>query len=126
MDLFGLSGAAIQVVNPSVAATLKTSTGSTVNADYSRTPTYATTNITAQVQAMSYRDLAQVQGLNLNGSKRKIYVRGAVSGVTRISSKGGDLITLTDGPNAGVWLVAMVLEQFEDWCSVAVTLQNGS
>ena len=126
MDLFGLSGAAIQAVNPSVAATLKTSTGSTVNADFSRTPTYATTSVTAQVQAMSYRDLAQVQGLNLNGSKRKIYLRGAVGGVVRVSSKGGDLITLTDGPNAGVWLVAMVLEQFEDWCSVAVTLQDGS
>jgi hypothetical protein len=38
--------------------------------------------------------------------------------------KGGDL--LTDG-NGDVWLVAMVLEQWQHsngWCSVAVTLQN--
>lgn len=79
-----------------------------------------------QVQALGYKDLQQVDGLNLNGTRRKIYLFGVSSGVVRSLQKGGDL--LTDG-NGDVWLVAMVLEQWqhgEGWASVAVTLQDGS
>lgn len=77
------------------------------------------------VQAMQYRDLMQVQGLNLNGTRRKVYLYGDVNGIVRVTLQGGDLITDAQG---NVWLTAMVLEQWHNpaWCSVAVTLQNGS
>jgi hypothetical protein len=41
----------------------------------------------------------------------------------RTDQKGGDLLTMPDG---SVWLVAMVLEHWADWTSVAITLQDGS
>ena len=126
MDLHGTVSGAIQAVNPFVPGTIQSSTGYTANDDGSRTPTYSTAVVSCQVQAMSFKDLQQVDGLNLNGTRRSIYVKGAQNGVVRVSSKGGDLITLTDGPNAGVYLVAMVLEQWPDWVKVAVTLQNGA
>ena len=83
--------------------------------------------VSAQVQAMTWRDLQQVEGMNLQGTRRKIYLYGRADGAVRPLAKGGDLVTIsTGGPNDGVYLVAQVLEQYPDWCSVACTLQNGS
>lgn len=78
----------------------------------------------AQVQPMTWRDLQQTEGLNLSGTRRKIYLYGSVDSVNRVVSGGGDLIEIASGVNAGVWLVAQVLEQFPDWVAAACTLQN--
>ena len=78
----------------------------------------------AQVQPMTWRDLQQTEGLNMSGTRRKIYLYGSVDSVNRVTRGGGDLITIASGVNAGVWLVAQVLEQFPDWVSAACTLQN--
>lgn len=78
----------------------------------------------AEVQPMSWKDLAQLDGINLGGERRKIYLHGEVDGVIRVSVKGGDLITIDAGVNKGVWLIAQTLEQFPDWVSAAMTLQN--
>ena len=126
MNLHGIVSPFIGAINPFVPATLQTSTGSTQNADYSTTPTYSTQNVMVQVQALSGRDLRQIEGLNLNGTLRSIYMNGVANATVRVSSQGGDLITLTTGPNAGVWLVNMVSEQWPDWVHVIATLQNGS
>jgi hypothetical protein len=80
--------------------------------------------VQGQVQPLQYKDLMQIDGLNLNGTRRKIYLYGAANGVVRTSLKGGDLIT---DPRGDVWLVALVAEQWAvDWASAIVTLQNGS
>jgi hypothetical protein len=126
MNLEGLARTQISAVNPLVPASMQISTGSTTGADGKRTPIYETVTGLAEVQAMSFMDLKQVDGLNLNGTRRGIYFQGAFNGVVRPNQKGGDLVTLTDGPNAGTWLIALVLEQWPDWCKVAVTLQNGA
>lgn len=126
MNLHAIAGPVVAVVNPFIPVTIKVSTGSTRNPDGSRTPTYASTTASAQVQALQFRDIAQLQGLNLQGTRRKIYLSGDFEGLVRSQNKGGDLIIF---PNDGsqwansVWLVAMVLETWPDWCSVAVTLQ---
>lgn len=78
----------------------------------------------AQVQPITWRDLQQLDGLNLGGTRRKIYINGITDGVVRSLRQGGDLVTIAGGVNAGVWLVAQVLEQFPDWVSAAITLQN--
>lgn len=85
-----------------------------------------TADLTAmgQVQPLSYKDLMQISGLNVNGLKNGIYMDGQVDAVVRNQIKGGDLITLTAGPNAGVWLVVQMLERWPDWCKAAVVLQN--
>ncbi|MDB5280873.1 MAG: hypothetical protein JWR61_5828 [Ferruginibacter sp.] len=126
MNLHRIVSGAIGAVNPFVAGTIKVSNGTYTTApDGKRTPAYNTfPNVQMQVQALTFKDLQQVDGLNLNGTRRAIYMNGRADGVVRSLMKGGDLITLTDGPNAGTWLVAMTLEQFSEWCKVAVTLQN--
>lgn len=78
----------------------------------------------AQVQPITWRDLQQMDGVNLGGTRRKIYINGTTDGIVRSLRKGGDLVTIAGGVNDGVWLVAQVLEQFPDWCSAAITLQN--
>ena len=81
--------------------------------------------VLAQVQPMTWRDLQQVEGLNLQGTRRTIFLFGRADGVVRPLAKGGDLVTIaTGGANDGAYLVAQVLEQFPDWVKVAATLQN--
>jgi hypothetical protein len=125
MNLHQIASGAIGAINPFVLGTIKVSTGYTTAADGSRVSTYTPfTGVSMQVQALTWKDLQQVDGLNLNGTRRAIYMNGRADGVVRSLLKGGDLIALTNGPNAGTWLVALVLEQWPDWCKVAVTLQN--
>lgn len=127
MNLRALANSITQAVNPNVPATLQISTGYTTSPRGARTPSYAApVTVQAQVQALTFRDITQIDGLNLQGTRRAIYLYGDVEGLVRVSQKGGDLITLTDGPNAGVWLVAMVLETWPDFCKVVATLQNGN
>ena len=80
--------------------------------------------VQGQVQPMQYRDLMQMDSLNVQGTRRKIYIYGEVDGVVRSWLKGGDLITDTRGD---VWLVAVVAEQWKtNWVAALCTLQNGS
>lgn len=124
MNLHGIVSGAIGAVNPFVLGTVQVSIGYTVGSDYVQVPAYQTfAGVSMQVQALTYRDLVQTSGLNLNGTRRAIYMNGRADGVVRSLMKGGDLVTLTDGPNAGVWLVDQVIEQWSDWVKVAVTLQ---
>ena len=67
-----------------------------------------------------------MEGLNQQGDQIAFYLNGEVDGLVRQRNKGGDLITISTGPLAGVYLVTLVLEQWNDWCKVAATLQNGS
>jgi len=43
-----------------------------------------------------------------------------------VSVTAVDRVTIASGTHRGVYLVAMVLEQWNDWVKVAATLQNGS
>lgn len=191
MNLQGIAVGYIAAVNPQVSAILKISLGASQDANFVSTPSYRTvTGISAQVQAMGYKDIVQTEGLNLNGTRRAIYLNGEIDGLIRTENKGGDLVLLptaqfegsiaettltidatsigtvkigdavmgagvadgttitaflsgTGGPGTytvsqsqtvddealtsyQTWLVAMVLEQWPDWCKVACTLQNGT
>ena len=79
--------------------------------------------VPAQIQSLTFRDLTQIDGLNLQGDRFGIYFYGEIDGIVRPDNKGGDLVTF---PNGKIYLVAIVLEQWPDWCKVAATLQNGS
>lgn len=124
MNLHRLIAGNIGAVNPFVLGIVQISIGSTTDTDGTRIPTYSTTtDVPMQVQALSFKDIQQVDGLNLQGTRRAIYIDGVINGLVRSTNKGGDLIIL---PDATVWLVAMVLEQWPDWCKVAVTLQDNA
>lgn len=127
MNLNALVAPIVAAINPWTCASFEQSTGSTTNPDGSRAPAYApAVAVSVQVQAMGYKDLAQVSGLNQNGEKRAMYVDGDWKGIDRPTARGGDLITL---PDASVWLVVQVLENWHDtagWVKVAVTKQNNA
>lgn len=126
MNLHGLAAGLVGAVNPFVTATLQVSTGYMTDAAGKQTPTYAApATVSVQVQALTYKDLQQLDGLNLQGTRRAIYIAGVVQGLVRATRQGGDLITITSGESAGVWLVAQVIEAWPDWTKVAVTLQDG-
>ena len=80
--------------------------------------------VSAQVQPTSFRDLQQLDGLNLGGIRWKAYLYGEVDAIVRPEKKGGDLIVISSGRHQGNWLVAQILEQWPDWCCAAITLQN--
>ena len=122
MNLHQIVSGVIQAVNPNQLITIQTSTGYTTNSDGSRVPGYAPAfDARGQVQELTTRDLHQLDALNIQGSMRTIYINGEIDAIIRISQKGGDLITLVDG---SVWLTTAVLEQWPDWCKVAVTMQT--
>jgi hypothetical protein len=127
MNLHQIVSGAVSAVNPFITVTIQASAGYTTNADGSRSPAYAApVSIQAQRQALQYNDLVQLDGLNITGTRCKLYLNGNWNGVVRPDQKGGDLITMPDG---SVWLVAFVAENWSDvdgWASVVCTLQNGS
>lgn len=122
MNLLALTTGTIGEVNPRQSIVWKASTGNVIGADGSSSPQYAApVTLDGQVQPLQYKDLQQIDSLNLQGTRRKVYLYGVKEAIVRSLQKGGDLLTDVDG---NTWLVAMVIEQWPDWCAVAVTLQN--
>jgi hypothetical protein len=124
MNLHQIASGYISAVNPMLTVAVKRSTGYTTGNDGTRTPTYApVVNMAAQVQALQYNDIIQLDGLNLTGERRAIYINGNWEGVIRADGRGGDIITFPDG---SVWLVVFLFENWQSqdgWVKLAVTRQ---
>lgn len=122
MNLHGIVSRAVGVVNPLVPVTLQSGRGYTTGRDGTRTSTYAATQtVLAQVQQLTSRDLDLLDGLNVSGNLRALYVPGAWRGEDRPSQDGGDVVTLADG---SVWLTVQVLELWPDWSKIAIVQQE--
>lgn len=97
-----------------------------------RIPAYATvTGVSMQVQAVAGDDLKHVDGLNIEGIYRVVYVNGRLQGVNRQALKGGDLLMIPTGlatvpPLNDTWLISKVIEPWDTggWCKVLVVLQE--
>lgn len=127
MDLAGIVSPLINAINPDTIGKIMVSTGKyTTDSDGTRTPAYDTVpNVSLQVQAASTDDLKMIDSLNIQGVKHVIYIHGQYNAIVRPQNKGGDLVIIDDGgPYNGTWKIVVVLEQWPDWCKVAVTLQN--
>ena len=124
MNLHAIAGPIVAIVNPWVTAMISVSTGYTTNADGSRTPSYASPiPVNVQKQPLTYTDLVQTEGINIQGEKCALYISGNYDGVVREDGTGGDLITL---PSGSVWLVVQVLENWAEengWVKVAAVRQ---
>lgn len=127
MNLHAIAGPAVAVVNPFVDVTVRLSSGYDTLPSGRRVPTYdEVTGVPAQIQALSFGDLQKLDGLNIQGERRKIYLSGRFDSLSRERQTGGDLVVYPDGntwPYGTRWLIVQVLEQWPDWCSVAVTQQ---
>lgn len=128
MDLRGLANGMTSTINPNETVTVLRSTGFTTGAGVKQVPSYATpVSGPAQIQALDADDLKQLDGLNIQGTIRAIYLRGTLAGVVRPNQTGGDLVTIAaPAPVAlrGNWLVVKVLESWSDWTKAAIVLQG--
>ncbi|MEK7888228.1 hypothetical protein AAB992_14005 [Burkholderia contaminans] len=125
MNLHGITAPCVAAVNPWVTVSLQASSGYSTAPDGTRTPAYANpVAMAAQLQSLTSKDLVQLEGLNVQGEQRALYLYGNWQGVLRPEVKGGDLVTLPDG---SPWLVTHVLENWSltcNWCKVCVTRQQ--
>lgn len=120
MDMHGIVSGAVGVVNPPVSASLIKSAGSTTAPDGRRTPSYLDpVTVMVQKQETSFKDLRQLEGLNLQGIYSVFYLEGVVRGIDRVAATNGDKIVI----GADTWLVVAVPEQWPDWCRVIGCLQ---
>lgn len=127
MNLRGIANAATKAINPNVTCTRQRSTGSITRPGGVRVPQYATDTLVVQVQALSAGELRQLDGLNIQGVRRAVYANGVIAGAIRAARVGGDILVFPAGtlPEGNTWLCVHVLEQWPDWCKIAVTLQDG-
>jgi len=128
MDLQGIANCAADAVNPNFIVSVQRSTGATQPAPGARrVPAYAApVSGPAQIQALNNSDLRQLDGLNIQGVVQCIYLRGALAGVVRANSQGGDLVTIAaPAPPqfVGTWLIVKVIEAWPYWTKAAIVLQ---
>jgi hypothetical protein len=128
MNLHGIASPIVGAVNPLVPVAALISAGqSAPGPDGVVAPVYSSqVQLLGQVQPITWRDLQQLEGVNLGGVRWKIYLNGKVDAIVRAEKKGGDLIVIPTGQHPGTWLVAQVLEQYPDWVCAAIVFQNSS
>jgi hypothetical protein len=121
MDLRSIANRVSSTVNPNIPATVTRSVGYTMGAGMKQIPTYAApVSCTVQMQALDGKDLAQVDGLNIQGEIKSVFIRGLLSGVNQPNVTGGDMIQI----NGEKWLVVKVLEGWPTWTKAAIVLQD--
>ena len=120
MDLRGIANGVSSTVNPNKTVTVRRSTGYTIGAGRKQVPGYADpVTGPAQIQALDANDIKQLDGLNIQGTVRALYLRGVLAGVVRPDGTGGDLVEI----GAETWLVVKVLEGWPTWTKAAIVLQ---
>jgi hypothetical protein len=121
MDLRSISNSVSSTVNSNETVTVLRSTGYTIGIGRKQVPSYAApVTGPAQVQALDGSDLKQLDGLNIQGNLRAIYLRGSLIGVSRPETKGGDIVQR----GAQSWLVVKVLETWPMWTKAVIVLQE--
>ena len=123
MDLRGLTNGVTSTINPNETVTVLRSTGFTIGAGAKPVPSYAApVSGPAQIQALDADDIKQLDGLNIQGTIRAIYLRGTLAGVMRPNQTGGDIVKRKNETES--WLVVKVLESWPDWTKAAIVLQG--
>jgi hypothetical protein len=123
MDLRGIANGVITTVNPNETVTVLRSTGYAIGAGAKQVPSYAAPVVgPGQVQALDADDIKQLDGLNIQGVIRAIYLRGTLAGVIRPDGTGGDIVKRKN--DTETWLVVKVLESWPDWTKAAIVLQG--
>lgn len=121
MNLRGIANAISSVINPNVAAQILRSAGYTIGQGARQVPTYYDAeSVFVQVQALDGKDLQQIDGLNIQGTVKAIFVQGVVKGASRPDGTGGDIVMI----GTQKWLVVKVLEGWSTWTKAAAVLQE--
>lgn len=123
MDLRSLVNNVIQSINADEQVTILQSDGYTIGSGGKQIAKYkAPVTVFAQIQALDSVDLKQLDGLNIQGTLRAIYISGELAGVIRPNQVGGDIVQR----NGQDWLVSKVLESWTNWTKAVICLQGGA
>lgn len=118
-----MANMATSTVNPNEIVTVLPSNGYTTGPGARQVPTYGIpVTGPAQIQALDNSDLRQIEGLNLQGDIRAIYLRGKLAGVIRPEQIGGDLVKR--GFPEETWLITKVLETWPTWTKAVIIRQG--
>ncbi|CAK8737719.1 hypothetical protein SODG_005950 [Sodalis praecaptivus] len=121
MNLHKLASRAIGRVNPLIEARVRRASGWTASPGARQKPQYQPDQrVSIQFQPLSSDDLQHVDGLNLQGIVKSIYVDGNFYGAVRREQIGGDLFLV----NGETWLVEQAIELWPDWCRLLVRRQD--
>lgn len=125
MNLRSIANQYTQTVNKNIDVTWQRSTGYTTSPSGHRVPTTTSTVVKGQVQAVSAETLRHIDGLNIEGLKRSVYLYGNAQGAVRPDAKGGDFLLFPQVPGAPVqtWKIVQVVETWSTWCHVIAVLQ---
>lgn len=128
INLRGIANAAIQGINPNIKIRVQSPNGFTTDEYYNQVPKYIEETLQGNVQAMSSDDLKHIDGLNLEGTLRAVYLYGNYNGVMRVGQQPSTKLFFTTN-ESGVtrereWNVFKMLEAWQGWCKVAVVLQE--
>ncbi len=120
MNLRQIANNAITSINPNISAVLKKYAGETIGTGRKPVPSYLPDqNVTIQLQPISRGDMQHVDGLNIQGLAKVIYVNGNYFSVQREMEQGGDIFVI----NGEQWLVVEPVELWSDWCRLIAVLQ---
>lgn len=119
MNLHQIASGLIGTVNPFINVTLKIFLRETEDAYGKVTPEYDESILSAQLQPLSWKDLQHLDGMNITGVQKKLYINGNFSAVNRITGSGGDFVLIGEEK----WMIPTVLELWPDWCCLALRRQ---
>ncbi|ELG7688494.1 hypothetical protein Q5V66_003057 [Escherichia coli] len=120
MNLRQIANNAITSINPNIPAILKKYAGETIGPGCKPIPSYLPDqHVTIQLQPISRGDMQHVDGLNIQGLAKVIYVNGNYFSVQRELEQGGDIFVI----NGEQWLVVEPIELWPDWCRLIAVLQ---
>ena len=121
MNLRGIANSLTSIVNPNISIIGRRYKGETMGVGRKPIPEYYPDEaLTAQLQPLSGGDLKHVDGLNVQGIVKSLYINGDYYGANRTLQKGGDIFII-DGRE---WLVVDHIELWPDWCRVIICLQT--
>lgn len=123
MNLRQIANSATRSINPNISAVLKKYAGETMGPGRKPQPSYLPDkDVTIQLQPISRGDMQHVDGLNIQGLAKVIYVNGNYFSVQRELEQGGDIFVI----GSEQWLVVEPVELWPDWCRLIAVLQVSS
>lgn len=123
INVRAMANAATQTVNPNETVTVLRSLGWLPGPGGKQKPSYdAPVTGPAQIQALDSDALKQLEGMNIQGSIRAIYLRGVMAGVIQPKNEGGDIVKRNNETEE--WLVVKVLETWPTWTKAVIVLQS--
>ncbi|MEX9215660.1 hypothetical protein AB7W40_09995 [Providencia rettgeri] len=121
MNLRNIANTLTQGINPNLTIIGRRYKGYATGEGRRQIPEYyPDEQVVAQIQPLSDGELRHIDGLNLQGVVKCLYINGDYYGVNRTLKKGGDLFII----NGDTWLVVDPIELWADWSRVIICLQT--